>query len=101
MSNKITLSTLEGGKINGMFEDAVSDALENIYDHQTDISKKRSIIITVEMTPYKGNREVIVSQVKVKTKTAQIISAGQILSVGNDEGQLCLFDGDQGQMELA
>lgn len=100
MRNRIALNNLENGDINAMFDAAVVDVLSNINDGSTDVSKKRTIVVEVSLVPYKGNRDVLVSQVKVKTKLASIISTGQILTVGNDDGELCLFDEmkDQGTL---
>lgn len=101
----VTLETIGGGALAQLFGAELDRVMANIADINTDPNQKRTITMTVELTPEGVKRDSLKAKIKCNSKLAGIMTVntqlfmgrqnGKLVAVENDINQGHLFDNDQ------
>ena len=87
MSTKIDFNSFADGAAAEKLNREIQRVLENIDDPNTDHKAKRTVTMTLTLTGDK-NREVISTDVQVKSKLAPTMAVGSTLILGHDNGKV-------------
>ncbi len=90
MYEKITLSNLKDGALEELFQYELAKVLDNIADANTEIRKKRTISIQIEMTP-NDDASSVATVFTVKSTLVPIKSKACILALPSIGEQAGLF----------
>lgn len=101
----VTLGTIAGGALEQLFGAEMDRVMANIADINTDPNAKRTITMSVEITPEGVKRDTAKVSVKCNSKLAGIMKVntqffmgkqgGKLVAVENDINQGSLFDPEQ------
>ncbi|MDZ5712265.1 replication terminator protein [Jeotgalibacillus haloalkalitolerans] len=99
MSTKIDFNSFADGAASEKINREIQRVLENIDDPNTDHKAKRTVTLTLTMTADE-KRELVTTDVQVKSKLAPAKSVGSTLILGHDNGKVVgaeLKSGAKGQ----
>jgi hypothetical protein len=96
----VSLASISNGAAVELFDSALSEAVANILDENTDQTKAREIQLTLRMTPDKQEASKIAYEIKIKKKLAPPLSVANIMYAKVEEGELIAYEqeGIQGSL---
>ena len=97
--NFVRLSTIGGGALEEMFEDAMKVVADNINDPNTEAESVREINIKIKMKPTKS-REAVVLNISCDPKVSGKKGASGFLFVSGNANDPGLYETDSKQLEL-
>ncbi len=95
----LTLQTLCKGAAEEMFQAALAEVAENIFDPNTKWNTKRTITLTVTFAPNE-DRDASIVTTDVKTKPAPAKGAGGIVHMGRLRGGPVVVVNDPNQLQI-
>ena len=96
----LSLSTLGQGAAMELFEQELERVLENILDPNTEAKAKRTITLTVSITPAENRHEAAIG-VEAACKLAPFKGASGIIFVGRQRGKAVALAHNPNQLQMA